>query len=63
MAGGAVVLGGIAVAPVLLVTGFVLASKGEKILTQARAYEAKADREVARIDELKDVLGQIQVRT
>ena len=63
MAGGAGVLGGIAVAPVLLVTGFVLASKGEKILTQARAYEAKADREVARIDELKDVLGQIQVRT
>lgn len=62
MAGGAVVLGGIAVAPVLLVTGFVLASKGEKMLTEAHAYEAKVDRQIAKSRELQALLGQIDIR-
>lgn len=62
MAGGAVVLGGIAVAPVLLVTGFVLAGKGEKMITKARAYEADVEKKVAAILELENALGQIEHR-
>ena len=62
MAGGAIVLGGIYVAPVLLVTGFVIASKGEKMLTESRAYEAGVEKQVATILELETVLGQIEVR-
>lgn len=62
MAGGAVVLGGIAVAPVLLVTGFVLAGKSERMLTKAHAYEAKVNSQIAKSRQLRRVLGQIDVR-
>lgn len=62
MAGGAVVLGGITIAPALLVTGFVMAGKGEKMLTEAHAYEASVEKQVATIAELEDVLGQMEVR-
>jgi len=62
MAGGAFILGGIAVAPAILIGGFVIASKGEKALTEARAYEAKADRSIEKINSLKDFLDKVQER-
>jgi hypothetical protein len=40
MAGGALALGGIVLGPALAVGGFMLASKAEEALTQARRYEA-----------------------
>lgn len=40
MAGGAIALGGIVLGPALAIGGFMLASKAEEALTQARIYEA-----------------------
>lgn len=62
VAGGALVLGGIAVAPALLIAGFVIAAKGEKVLTQAKRYEARADRATSEVNGLCDILRQVQVR-
>lgn len=62
MAGGAVVLGGIAVAPALLIAGWVVAVKGEKQLTAARKYVAKADKAVAEVTVLAQLLGTVQQR-
>ncbi len=41
IAGGSVALGGIFLAPVALIGGFSLASKGKKAVTEAEKYEAK----------------------
>lgn len=62
MALGTIVLGGIAVAPALMVGGFVLAGQGEKALTLARRYEAKANTEIAKLDAVEDFSGQVQRR-
>jgi len=59
---GSVVLGGIALAPAVLVFGFVLASKGEKELTRAKEYEANVNKKIAELDMLCDALERIKTR-
>ena len=59
MAAGTIVLGGITIAPALVVAGFMLARKGEKALTQARAYEAKQDKKIAKLGKTKAYMGKI----
>lgn len=76
MAAGSVVLGGITLAPILLVGGLVLSSEGEKALSEAHAYAARVERAIAemtslsrfldaaagRIDELEQVLDTLVAR-
>jgi hypothetical protein len=62
MALGTVVLGGIMVGPALAIGGFMLAGEGEKALTKAREYEAKANTEIAKINAAKDFLQQVKRR-
>jgi len=62
MALGSVMLGGIAVAPALIVTGFILGGQGEKALTKAIEYRAKVNVEIERLDSLDNFLGQVQTR-
>lgn len=62
MAVGGLVFGGITVGPALMVSGFKLAGKGEKALTQAREYEAKVNTDIATINEAQDSLLQVQKR-
>ncbi|MBE9126106.1 MULTISPECIES: hypothetical protein [unclassified Coleofasciculus] len=62
MALGTIVLGGITVGPALAIGGFVLASQGEQALTKAREYEAKANKEITKINEAKDFLQQVRRR-
>lgn len=62
MALGTVVLGGIVAAPALMIGGFVLGGQGEKALTEARCYEAKANTEIAKLDTFEDFLEQTQRR-
>lgn len=62
MAVGGFVIGGITLAPALMVGGFQLAGKGEKALTKAREYEAKINTEIATITAAKDLLGQVKRR-
>lgn len=50
MAGGMLALGGIVLGPALAVGGFMLASKAEEALSDARAYEAKADEAISKMD-------------
>ncbi|MEL6580149.1 MAG: hypothetical protein AAFQ14_10370 [Cyanobacteria bacterium J06621_12] len=62
MALGTVVLGGIAVAPALMIGGFVFAGQGEKALTEAIEYESRANIEIARLDDMEFFFRQIQRR-
>jgi hypothetical protein len=62
MAVGGFVMGGIALAPALMVGGFQIAGKGEEALTKAREYEAKINTEIAKIAAAKDLLGQVERR-
>lgn len=62
MAAGAAVLGGIVVAPALLITGFVLMAKGEKALTEARNFEAETNVQIAKVDALTDLLQKVTNR-
>jgi hypothetical protein len=62
MAVGTLVLGGVTVAPAVLVGGFVLAGRGAKALTEAKAYEAKVGAEVAKIDAVRDFMGRVIIR-
>ncbi len=62
VAGGTLVLGGLAAAPAILIGGWVLASKGEKALTEAKAYEAKAEKSIQNIRTLKEFLEKVEVR-
>lgn len=50
MAGGMLALGGIVLGPALAIGGFMLASKAEEALTEARRYDAKVDEAVAQIE-------------
>jgi hypothetical protein len=62
MALGTLVLGGIAVGPALMIGGFVLGGQGEKALTEAHRYEAKANAKIAKLDAVENFLGQVQRR-
>ena len=56
MAGGAAVLGGLVAGPALAVGGFMMASKAEEAVTEARKYEADIDEKVAKIGKAKVIL-------
>jgi hypothetical protein len=62
MALGSVVLGGIALAPALLVGGFMLGAKGEKALTKAVEYQAYIDIEINKIIAIEEFLCKVQDR-
>lgn len=62
VAGGTLVLGGITLAPALLVGGFVLAHQGEKALTKAEKYAHRARRERKRIKALMVLLAAVALR-
>jgi hypothetical protein len=62
MALGALVLGGIALGPALMIGGFALGGQGEKALTDARQYEVDVNAEIASLDVFEDFLGQVQRR-
>jgi hypothetical protein len=60
MAGGAIALGGIVLGPALAIGGFMMASKAEEALTQARAYEAKADTAIAEMKKITLALSALR---
>jgi hypothetical protein len=62
MALGSLVLGGITLGPALAVAGFMFAGQGEKALTKASEYKAKANAEIATLDEARDFLKRVQRR-
>ena len=62
MALGSLVLGGITLAPVLLVSGFMMGAKGEKALTKAIEYQEKVDLEIDRIVEAESFLLKVHER-
>jgi len=62
MAVGTVVLGGIAVAPALVVCGLVVAKQGQKQLTKAREYEAEVEVAIATIESTIAFLKRLIVR-
>ena len=62
MAVGTAVLGGVVVGPALAVTGFVLASQGEKQLTRVVEYEAKVSESCKECDGIAELLAQFNVR-
>ena len=62
MAVGTAVIGGVVAGPAIAVTGFVIASKGEKALTKARKYESKIARKVAKLDAMIEVMGRVETR-
>lgn len=62
MAAGGAVLTGVGVVPALLVGGITLAIQGDKALTQAKKYEADADKAEAEIDLRIDLLQRLRRR-
>ena len=60
MAGGMVALGGIALAPLLAIGGFVAAGKAERAKTKAEKYAADVDVAVAKMDEVQLLLKGIR---
>jgi len=59
VAAGTVVLGGMVAAPAIAIAGLVMATKAEKSLTQAIAYEADIDRQIAEMNLAHSVLGGV----
>lgn len=53
VAGGTLALGGIVLGPALAIGGFMMASKAEEAVTEARSYAAKIDTQIAEIDTSK----------
>ncbi|UBH26465.1 hypothetical protein [Aeromonas enteropelogenes] len=53
VAGGTLALGGIVLGPALAIGGFMMASKAEEAVTEARSYAAKIDTQIAEIDKSK----------
>ncbi|WP_448380817.1 hypothetical protein [Gloeomargarita sp.] len=62
MALGAAVLGGITVAPALLIGGFVLAGEGEKALTEAENFVAQVDIEISKLRALAAYFDLVKAR-
>ncbi len=62
MALGSLVLGGITLAPVLLVGGFMMGAKGDKALNKAIEYQEKVDVEIDRIVEVENLLLKVHDR-
>ena len=62
MALGSLVLGGITLAPVLLVSGFMMGAKGEESLKKAIEYQEKVDIEIDRIVEVESFLLKVHER-
>jgi hypothetical protein len=62
MALGSLVLGGITLAPVLLVSGFMMGAKGDKALTRAIEYQEEVNIEIDRIIEVENFLLKVQER-
>ncbi len=60
VAGGMVALGGIALAPLLAIGGFWMASKAEAKLTEARKFEAQVDSALEKFEVLKEGLKGIR---
>lgn len=60
IAAGTWVLGGIVVAPALLLTGFMLDSKGDKALEQACEAEQEAEKVIGKIDEGLTLLRKLE---
>ena len=60
MTGGMVALGGIALAPLLAIGGFWMASKAEEALTNAKKYAADVDMAVEKIKEIKIIMKGIR---
>jgi hypothetical protein len=60
MAGGMVALGGIALAPALAIGGYMMASKAERAVTEARSYEAEVDAAIAEIEKASAALSAIR---
>lgn len=60
MAGGTLVLGGIVTAPALAVAGFMMASKAEEAMTEAKRYSNNVDLKVAELDK---VIAQLEAIT
>lgn len=56
MTAGAFVLGGLIAGPALAVGGFMMASKAEKAVTEAREYEADAEEKIAKIGKVQVIL-------
>ncbi len=73
---GTVVLAGVAIAPALAIGGCMIASKGEKAMTEATAYDSRANQAIAqlrtvgtlldgvvrRLDELRSLLESVDLR-
>ncbi|MBS4699754.1 MULTISPECIES: hypothetical protein [Aeromonas] len=53
VAGGTLALGGIVLGPALAIGGFMMASKAEEAVTEARRYATKIDTQIAEIDTSK----------
>jgi hypothetical protein len=62
MALGSWVLGGITFAPVLLVSGFILGAKGNKVLTKAIEYQERVNIDIDRIIEVENFLLKVHER-
>lgn len=61
MAGGMAVLGGVVAGPALAIGGFILASKAEKALTEAKEYEAEVEDAILEMELLETSLEGIQM--
>lgn len=62
MLGGTIVLGGIVAAPVFLIAGYKMASKGAEALTEARRFESDVEVAVEQMRAMNAALRQIQTR-
>jgi hypothetical protein len=62
VAAGTAALGGIVIAPVLVYTGWLTYSEGQKRLTQAREYEARINVEIEEMKAVQDYMFMIVKR-
>lgn len=62
MAGGMAVLGGITIIPALAIGGFIINSKGEKLLTEANRYKNEVSIAIEKIENAKLFLRALNAR-